>query len=111
MQAQRKVEIKANVPTFDECATQYIASHKLGWKNEKHAQQWPSTIRTYVNPVIGKLPVDQMTVDDVMKVLKPIWTSKPETASRVRGRIELILGWAATMGHRSGDNPAQWKAA
>jgi integrase len=63
----------------------------------------------YVNPFIGKLAVDQITVEDVLKVLKPIWTSKPETASRVRGRIEQILGWAAAMGYRSGDNPAQWK--
>jgi integrase len=63
----------------------------------------------YVNPFIGKLPVDQITVEDVLKVLKPIWTSKPETASRVRGRIEQVLGWAAAMEYRSGDNPAQWK--
>jgi hypothetical protein len=63
----------------------------------------------YVNPFIGKLPVDQVTVEDVLKVLKPIWTSKPETASRIRGRIEQVLGWAAAMDYRSGDNPAQWK--
>ncbi len=109
VQAQRKIELKPKVPTFAECARQYIASHKSGWKNEKHAQQWPSTIGMYVNPVIGKLPVDQISVEDVLKVLRPIWTTKPETASRVRGRIEQILGWAAAMGHRSGNNPAQWK--
>jgi integrase len=109
VQAQRKIEMKPKVPTFAECAEKYIASHKSGWKNPKHAQQWPSTIEMYVNPFIGKLPVDQVTVEDVLKVLKPIWTSKPETASRVRGRIEQVLGWAAAMGYRSGDNPAQWK--
>jgi integrase len=109
VQAQRRIEMKPKVPTFAECAEKYIAAHKSGWKNEKHAQQWPSTIRMYVNPFIGKLPVDQITVEDVLKALKPIWTSKPETASRVRGRIEQILGWAAAMGYRSGDNPAQWK--
>ena len=109
VQVQRKIEMKPKVPTFAECAAKYIASHRAGWKNPKHAQQWPSTIEMYVNPFIGKLPVDQVTVEDVLKVLKPIWTSKPETASRVRGRIEQVLGWAAAMGYRSGDNPAQWK--
>ncbi|OJX47967.1 site-specific integrase [Devosia sp. 66-22] len=109
VQAQRKIDMKPKIPTFAECAEKYIASHKSGWKNEKHAQQWPSTIEMYVNPFIGKLPVDQVAVEDVLKVLKPIWTSKPETASRVRGRIEQILGWASAMGYRSGDNPAQWK--
>lgn len=109
VEAKRKIEMKPKVPTFAECATQYIASHKSGWKNEKHAQQWPSTIKMYVNPFIGKLPVDQVTVEDVLKVLKPIWTSKAETASRVRGRVEQILGWATAMGYRSGENPAQWK--
>ncbi len=101
--------MKPKVPTFAECAEKYIASHKQGWRNEKHAQQWPSTIKMYVNPIIGKQPVNEITVEDVLKVLKPVWTSKPETASRVRGRIEQILGWAAAMGYRSGDNPAQWK--
>ncbi|MBI4923072.1 MAG: integrase arm-type DNA-binding domain-containing protein [Devosia nanyangense] len=109
VQAQRKVEMKPKVPTFAECASQYIASHKQGWKNEKHARQWPSTIEMYVNPFIGKMQVDQITVEDVLKVLKPIWTSKAETASRVRGRIEQILGWATAMGYRTGENPAQWK--
>jgi integrase len=109
VQVQRKIEMKSKAPTFAECAAKYIASHKAGWKNEKHAQQWPSTIEMYVNPFIGKLPVDQVTVEDVLKVLKPIWTSKPETASRVRGRIESIFGWASAMRYRSGDNPAQWK--
>ncbi|MBL8600048.1 MAG: integrase arm-type DNA-binding domain-containing protein [Devosia sp.] len=110
VQVQRKIEMKQKVPTFAECAEKYIASHKAGWKNEKHSAQWPSTIEMYVNPFIGKMQVDQITVEDVLKVLKPIWTSKAETASRVRGRIESILGWAAAMGYRSGDNPAQWKS-
>lgn len=109
VRAQRRVELKPKIPTFAECASQYIASHKSGWKNNKHASQWPSTIKMYVNPIIGKFPVDQISVEDVLRVLKPIWTIKPETASRVRGRIEQILGWAAAMGHRSGDNPARWQ--
>jgi integrase len=109
VEAKRKIEMKPKVPTFAECAAKYIASHKAGWKNEKHSAQWPSTIEMYVNPFIGKMQVDQITVEDVLKVLKPIWTSKAETASRVRGRIEQILGWATAMGYRSGENPAQWK--
>jgi integrase len=106
---QESKPTKSKVPTFAECADQYIEAHRAGWKNEKHADQWPSTIRMYANPVVGKLPVDKITVDHVLKILKPIWTEKPETASRLRGRIEKILGWAAAMGHRAGDNPAAWK--
>ena len=83
----------------------YIEAQRAGWKSDKHAEQWPSTIRLYVNPVFGRKTVDQITVEDVLKVLQPIWTSKPETAPRVRGRIEKILGWAAAMNYRSGENP------
>jgi integrase len=93
------------------CAERYIEAHSPGWKNDKHIAQWESTIRMYVNPVIGKLPVDKVGVDHVMKVLEPIWTEKPETASRLRGRIEKVLGWATAMKHRSGDNPAAWDGA
>jgi integrase len=109
VEATARPKTKAKVPTFAECAEKYIESHRAGWKNEKHITQWESTLRTYAGPVIGKKSVDAITVEDVLKVLKPIWTEKPETASRRRGRIELVLGWAAAMGHRSGDNPAQWK--
>lgn len=107
--ARPEKQIKA--PTFAECAERYMEAHRPGWKNEKHIAQWESTIRTYVNPVVGKLPVDKVGVDHVMKVLEPIWTTKPETASRLRGRIEKILGWATAMKHRSGDNPAAWDGA
>ena len=102
---------KKSVPTFAECAEQYIESHRAGWKNEKHIAQWESTIRTYANPVLGKMQVDEITVEDVMKVVQPIWVEKPETASRLRGRIEKVLGWATAMKYRSGDNPAAWKGA
>ena len=102
---------KREVPTFAECAEQYIESHRAGWKNDKHIAQWESTIRMYVNPVLGKKAVDQVTVEDVLKVLQPIWTEKPETASRLRGRMEKVLGWATAMKYRSGDNPATWKGA
>jgi hypothetical protein len=109
IETTRKIEMQPKVPTFAECAARYIASHKTGCKNDKHAQQWPSTIESYVNPFIGKMQVDQVAVEEVLKVLKPIWTSKAETASRVRGRIEQILGWATALGYRSGENLAQWK--
>ena len=100
---------KAQSPSFAACAERYIAAHRAGWKSDKHAEQWLSTIRLYVNPVFGRKTVDQITVEDVLKVLQPIWTSKPETATQVRGRIEKILGRAAAMNYRSGENPAQLK--
>jgi integrase len=102
---------KKSVPSFAECAEQYIESHRAGWKNEKHIAQWESTIRTYANPVLGRMQVDEVTVEDVLKVIQPIWVEKPETASRLRGRIEKVLGWATAMKYRSGDNPAAWKGA
>lgn len=95
--------------TFQQCADQYIASHRSGWKNPKHVDQWTNTIATYCGPVIGKLPVEQVTVGLVMRVLEPIWTTKAETAGRLRGRIESILDWATVRGYREGDNPARWK--
>ncbi|MBK7889618.1 MAG: integrase arm-type DNA-binding domain-containing protein [Bdellovibrionales bacterium] len=95
--------------TFDECAARYIEAHRTGWKNEKHAAQWESTIRQYVSPTIGPRPVRSIDVEAVMNVLNPIWYIKTETASRVRNRIELVLAWARVNGYRSGDNPALWR--
>ena len=95
--------------TFAECASAYIRAHKSGWRNEKHAAQWPSTIRNYAEPVFGALPVQAVDLGMVLKVLEPIWQTKPETASRLRGRIETVLDWAAVHGYRSADNPARWK--
>lgn len=86
-----------------------IAAHKAGWRNKVHAAQWPSTLATYVYPVFGDLPVQAIDTPLVMKALSPIWTSKPETASRVRGRIESVLDWAKAMGYRDGENPARWR--
>ena len=94
--------------TFRACAERYIASHKAGWKNEKHAAQWPSSLCNYVYPIIGTLPVYSIETAQVMKVLEPIWSTKSETASRVRGRMETILDWAKVHGYRTGDNPARW---
>ncbi len=95
--------------TFQVCAEKYIESHKAGWRNEKHAEQWANTLRAYAYPTIGSLPVRDITTELVMKVLEPIWRSKTETASRLRGRIEAILGWATVHGHREGENPARWR--
>jgi integrase len=95
--------------TFKQCAEAYIAAHKAGWTNARHAAQWPATLRDYVFPVFGDLPVQAVDVGLVMRVLEPIWNEKPETASRVRGRIESILDWATVREYRQGDNPAQWR--
>jgi hypothetical protein len=83
----------AKTMSFRQCAEAYIATHSAGWRNPKHAVQWPSTLASYVYPVFGDLPVDAVDTGLVMKALVPIWTTKPETASRVRGRIEAVLDW------------------
>jgi integrase len=99
----------AKTVTFKDCAERYIASHRAGWRSRTHAAQWPSTFGTYIYPVFGSLPVQGVDVGLVLKVLEPIWTVKPETASRVRGRIESVLDWATARGYRQGDNPARWR--
>jgi integrase len=100
---------KAKMMTFDQCANAYILAHRAGWKNAKHADQWTTTIGTYASPVFGHLPVAEIDTGLVVKCLVPIWESKTETATRLRGRIESVLGWAATSGYRTGENPARWK--
>jgi hypothetical protein len=100
----------AKAMTFEQCGESYIASHKAGWKNRKHAAQWPSTLGAYAYPVFGTLPVQSIDVGLVMKALERIWTEKPETAGRVRGRIESILDWATARGYQQGENPARWRA-
>jgi hypothetical protein len=102
--ASAKVE-SAKAMTFKACAEAYIAAHQTGWRNPKHAAQWPSTLGSYVYPVLGELPAQAIDTGLVMKALKPIWQKKPETASRVRGRIESVLDWAKTAGYREGENP------
>ena len=96
--------------TFKECAKKYIASHEASWSNPKHRQQWHTTLETYAFPYIGSMDVNDIELNDIMDVLEPIWSIKTETASRVRGRMEKILGWAIVRGHRKGSNPAIWKA-
>jgi integrase len=95
--------------TFEDAARTYVSTHRAGWRNEKHAAQWSNTLVTYAAPVFGALPVDAIDTGLVLKVLEPIWATKPETASRLRGRIEAILDWAAVRGFRRGDNPARWR--
>jgi integrase len=109
--AKRAVErlAAATAMTFAECAESYIATHRAGWRNAKHAAQWPSSLATYVYPLIGALPVQAIDVGLVLKVLEPIWAEKTETASRVRGRIESVLDWAKARGYRQGENPARWR--
>jgi integrase len=98
----------AKTITFDKAAERYITSHEAGWRNDKHRKQWIATLKTYADPVIGHLAVREIDTGLVMQVLQPIWTVKPETASRLRGRIGRVLGWAKVNGYRTGENPARW---
>jgi integrase len=107
----------AKAMTFKQCAEAYITAHRAGWRNAKHASQWGTTLGTYAEPIIGALPVQAIDTALVMKVLEqavgqpaaPLWTTLPETASRLRGRIESVLDWAKVRGFRAGDNPARWR--
>lgn len=95
--------------TFKAAAEGLIESKKAGWRNKKHVAQWPSTLETYAYPTLGDLDVRHVTTQEVLSVLKPIWNEKPETASRVRQRIEAVLNYASTIGARTGENPARWR--
>jgi integrase len=99
----------AKAITFKQCAEAYVNAHRAGWRNGKHAGQWSATLSTYAYPIIGALPVQAIDTGLVLKVLEPIWTAKPETASRVRGRLESILDFAKVRGERDGENPARWR--
>jgi len=99
----------AKVVTFKECGEAYIAEFEATWRNPKHRGQWTSTLATYVYPVIGGLPVQSIDTGLVLKVIQPIWATKTETASRIRGRIEAVLDWATVHKYRTGDNPARWR--
>ncbi len=111
----RNAEIAKNIAkhtavmTFTEAADAYIRKHRSGWKNPAHAAQWPATLKTYASPVIGKMSVADIDTTHVMKILDPIWHVKTETAKRLRGRIEAVLGWATVSGYRKGENPARWR--
>lgn len=95
--------------TFEDCASAYIKAHEPGWKNAKHGQQWRNTLTQHAFPVMGSLLVRDVGLPQVLAVLEPIWTTTNETASRLRGRIELVLDWATARGLREGLNPARWR--
>lgn len=97
------------IPTFAEAARRFIETKRPEWKNAKHAQQWENTLRDYVLPVMGKLYPEDITVEHVLRCLSPIWTTKTETAVRVRQRIEMILDHCAARGWRDDNNPARWR--
>lgn len=97
------------IETFEEVAREYIASHRAGWKSTKHAQQWGNTLETYAYSTIGNIPPRDITTQHVLNLLKVIWLKKPETANRVRNRIELVLDAAKAKGLRDGENPARWR--
>jgi len=109
--AQRALRGRQATPTFRECAQRYMAAKAVEFRNPKHAAQWRSTLATYAYPVIGDLAVDQVELQHVIDVLTrdDLWMTRTETASRLRGRIEAVLGWATVSGYRGGDNPARWK--
>jgi len=104
-----KLAERARAMTFRDCAVRCIEAHSDGWRNAEHHRQWVTSLEQYVYPIIGDLPVDEISTPHIVKVLEPIWKAIPETASRVRGRCEKILGWAQVRGFRSGDNPARWR--
>jgi len=95
--------------TFRQAAVDYIATHEAAWTNPKHRQQWTNTLEAYAFPHFGDVPVAAVETAHVLAALQPIWTTKPETATRLRGRIEVVLDAAKARGLRSGDNPAAWK--
>jgi integrase len=100
---------RAKALTFKQAAARYIAANRSGWKNIKHAAQWEATLKTYAYPLVGALPVQAIDTALVMAVLDPIWSTKSETASRVRGRIESVIDTAKARGEYVGENPARWK--
>jgi integrase len=98
----------AKTITFNDAIEKYLAKKEGEFRNDKHRKQWRSTLDTYAAPILGKMNVAHIGMQDVLRVLEPIWATKTETASRLRGRVEAVLSWATVAGFRSGDNPARW---
>ena len=98
---------QTQIITFSEAAAQFITAKAPEWKNPKHRQQWTNTLQTYAYPVLGDLPIDQVDTNLVLKIIEPIWTTKSQTASRVRQRLEVIWDWAKARGYVKGENPAR----
>jgi integrase len=112
LQSKRKdqeARLEREITTFRFCAEQYIEAQQAEWKNAKHKQQWSNTLTQYAFPIIGDMPVAEVDTHAIEKVLNPIWLTKNETASRLRGRMERVLSWAKVKGYRSGENPAIWR--
>jgi integrase len=114
IEVRRAERIKAKLEaarsmTFRQCADAYFEAHRASWRSSKHAVQWRSSLATYAGLVFGDLPVADVDLALVLKVIEPLWSTKPETASRVRGRIEAVLDWAKVRGYRTGENPARWR--
>lgn len=103
------IAAQATELTFSKAATAYVDAHGDEWRNPKHRQQWVNTLATYAEPVIGNMLVRDVAQTHILAILEPIWKTKTETATRVRGRIESVLDWCTVRGHRKGDNPARWK--
>ncbi len=103
------IAARAHQITFDEAVKQCIAAKSAEWKNIKHGQQWQNTLTTYASPLLGRVPVESITIELVHRVLQPIWITKTETATRVRQRIETVLDWCKARGYCKGDNPASLK--
>jgi hypothetical protein len=95
--------------TWEQAVELFLAAHEGTWRNPKHRQQWRNTLATYASPILGTLSVGSIDTPEVVKVLEPLWSQIPETASRVRGRIERIMDWAKVRGLRTGENPARWR--
>jgi integrase len=109
-QAKREAQAAtARAMTFRECAEAYITSNEARWRSDKHGKQWRATLKTYAYPVFSDLFVSEIDTALVTKALDPIWSKKPETARRLRGRVEAVLDWATVRGHRAGPNPARWR--
>lgn len=104
-----RASTRPSAPLFRTAARLYIEAQEPSWKTAKHALQWRSTLARYAHPVLGEVAVDSIRTEDVLKVLEPIWLKKPETAGRVRMRVQAVLDWAGARGLRSGDNPARWE--
>jgi len=100
---------KAAAVTFAACADLYVGAHEASWRNPKHRAQWRSTLATYVLPVLGPLPVGEVDTGAVVQIIEPLWRTRTETASRLRGRIEAVLDYAKARGWREGENPARWR--
>ena len=106
--AQKQLDA-AKAITFQQCADALLAAKRPGWRSPVHRRQWEMTLREYAGPALGALPVQSIDTALVVKVIEPLWATKPETASRLRGRIEAVLDWAKARDFRAGENPARWR--